>query len=411
MRNRSSGRAEPLPDDFELAGDIDRSLRQGLALRDWWETGGPRLSGAPPFPLCTFANKDRSSGLLAEAPVDGGWLPVMGTYLDMLYDRPKIPPGMARPGPWLRSQVREFARRYFLNITSLLPLFNAVIPRGTPPVPPFLRPFSWCPSPQGRSGPAFSPILYKRTGGETGWFPTRPEAPFDSRSIGPRFDWVIGRFEYCDFSFQLSPPEQRLSPPGQVRPVLVIPLQQENVVVLTPDLQVDREDPEPGVTGEYGYGFTYLAGPSSEGRRQIRTGFAQTVFRVHDDGEVRLRHLAIFNQLSHLLDFGPVLDWGRAVADQASFGMASVFLNPWRRAFDQLASGFDPLLRLADFANAVTGGWTERALSLSREDFLKQALMQNTEYLHDFYLRTLQIWEMVPDWCDESSIPAWLLRP
>ncbi|HEY4564617.1 MAG TPA: hypothetical protein VIJ36_16655 [Thermoanaerobaculia bacterium] len=386
----------------DLAGRVGRCLRQGLAIRAWWEETMMRRR-EDRFPLLDFPSRQAwSFGVLGEVPLAEGPLPVMGMHLKMLYNRPKIPPGEARTGERICAQVREFTSRYLLRLSALPQPMQQVSARPGAPVPLLLQPWSWCPSPQGAGTPSFRQLYYRlRATGEIGAFPHAQQgAIVDCRDFGPIYDWVVLTFQIFGFQLFLQP----LAPKG---PFLRLPVEQVSVVAESPGFVIDRDHPEPGVLGEYGFGYAFLPMPAL-GADQLQAGFGQTVLRVLANGEIHLRRTVVVNQVGLQLALEAFLDWGLGAAHELSLGTATGLLAPWRRILGQLSSGLEPLLGLAGAANALTGGWVGRSLPLSREGLLKLLLKQEIFYIYLSFLHTISIWNSVPDWTDTSEIPAWL---
>ena len=174
-----------------------------------------------------------------------------------------------------------------------------------------------------------------------------------------------------------------------------------------PDFVTRREDPAPGVLGEYGFGYTFLryeADPSqfAYGPGRFAYGFQLITFRVLDSGETFVRMAFVINRPESILNMAldPVA-WGFRLADFASLGLASRLFAPTRWVLDRLplrVEGFDPVTTYIALANLVTAGWAAKELCLSRVQLEKDFLLQHFMQHYQMMVGSLLTWRRVPDW-------------
>jgi hypothetical protein len=111
------------------------------------------------------------------------------------------------------------------------------------------------------------------------------------------------------------------------------------------------------------------------------------------------------------LSFDP-LAWGLTFADLMSFGLSSRILFPdghpeskrlvWR-------TGFDPILAAITLANLFTGGLAGREFCVSREELERRFLGQHFMQHYEMLTGSILTWRQIPDWCDESRLPRWVV--
>ena len=405
--------------DLLLLRNVQQSLASGVELFRWWQEVEAGRAQCTRIPLVSAPERHlRNFGFLEQVALPQVLVPVLGVYQEMLFDSLKLPPGERHDLDWLCSQVREFALRYFMRISAAVqpPQMSGPSPRA--PVPQVLRPFSWCPARMGEQGMGYSQLFSRRRGsGEIGAFPPEQRrAIVDVRQVAwgnevlePAYDWVVLYIRIFDFDLNLALL-------GQEGPSLQLPLREDAYVILCPELVIDRDHPEPGVLGEYGFGYTILSNPSATGRfaygpNKLQMGFDQFRFRVLDNGEVRLREVFVVNQPTRLLNLDPIGEWGFQVADTLSLGAASRLLKPLQKTFDDIVAGFDPIYTGIDFANVLTGGAAARAFCFSVGRLLTLIMTQHVMVEYRFFLETMQVWDSVGDWTAEGSLPGWITNP
>jgi hypothetical protein len=229
----------------------------------------------------------------------------------------------------------------------------------------------------------------------------------DLRDIGPRYDWVVCKVRIYNFNI-------RFRPAGPRGPTLELPLKEQNYLVLGPDFITDRDDPEPGVLGEYGLGYGLIRSPDEGGAfaygpGRFQAGFQLINFRMLAGGETRARLVFVVNRPNRILDVTlDPLDWGFRLADFLSFGLTSRLLAPARLVLDRLplrVSGFDPVSAYVTLANLLTGGLAAEELCLSRRQLEKNFLVQHFMQHYHLIVGALRTWRHVPDWLNEPALP------
>nr|MBA3241155.1 hypothetical protein [Acidobacteriota bacterium] len=361
-----------------------------------------------------FNQAELSFGFFDELRLDRRTLPILGNVQEMLFDQPRAPraEGRRAAAEWMREQVREFVLHYFMRVSDFRQP-AAFVETDRPAVPSYLRELSWCPTDvDTRQGFGFSQCYYKlRDTGRIGKFPeSRRHAIVDLHEIGRTYEWIVLKVSIFNFSFNF----ELLGPDA---PRLVIPLKEESYLVVTRDFITDEDDPEPGLIGDYGFGYAFIKNPETGtlafGPGKFDAAIELINFRVLDSGETRVRMVFIANRPEAVLNLrlDPV-EWSFRVADLLSFGMSSRFFAPFR---DALTAGtanaptVDPVLAYIDLANSLTGGAAARELCVSREQLDKRLLLQHFNQHYQAITSSLLTWRKVPDWLDRDALPEWII--
>src|SRR6266705_4181929 len=94
--------------DRRILEGVERFLADGLTLKRWWDQVYPANGFAERFELERVFNRpDSSFGFFDRVALTQGDTPVMGNYQTMLYDQPRAPANLQRPGAkWMRDQIR-----------------------------------------------------------------------------------------------------------------------------------------------------------------------------------------------------------------------------------------------------------------------------------------------------------------
>lgn len=406
--------------DLAILGEVDSSLARGLQLKAWWDKTDAGRGDASSFPgsfpaALTFNRPDRSFAFLDQASVDGQMVPILGDMQDLRYDLIKAPGADTRlAAEWMRDQIREFVLRYFARVSS------SRLPKpyepGAPSLPPLLNPFGL--SPGGdveKEGFGQTQLYYKLLrNGLVGKFAERERhAIVDMREIGTKYEWIVGDAKM--FGFDVS-----VTPLGQQAPFVEIPLREGQLGVISKALIANRDNPEPGVLGEYGYGLATLKTPTNRtpvayGPGYFDAGFMTFTWRVTDEGEARVRLVFVANQPERLLnpDLNP-LELSVKVADRLSLGLASTLLSPVTAAVQQLplpvrSALLDPVFGSIALANIASGGLAADKLSLSRTAVEKLFLFYHFTAIYSLIVNSLLTWRQIPDWLDTANLPPWVV--
>jgi hypothetical protein len=404
----------PTAEEQALIDSAEQYLLDGIALLRWWEDAELRDGFSERFNLQRTFNRPTSSyGFFGDLEVRGSRLPVMGNVQEMMYDYPRVPARLgAGVTSWIRDQLREFVLRYFMRISDFrepeaAEVFAAPVP------PPGLGRLSWCrPDDVLREGFGFTQLFYKlHATGEVGRFSeTEAAAIVDLREIGPTYDWIIAKVRIFDF-------DVTLRPFGETGPALVFTLNEESHVVLSRDLIVNRDDPEPGVLGEYALGYAFIKAPKSGflayGPGRFEAAVELIRFRLLEGGEIRVHMVFVANRPGSIASVSlDPLDWGIWTADWLSGGAASRVFRPLRDMLDRrpLRLGtFDPIYGYVALADTLTGGLTGRQLCISRAALDKQFLVQHFTQHYQTLAGSLLTWRQIPDWTDAASLPEWVV--
>jgi hypothetical protein len=400
-----AGSAALTPRDRELLGRVEAARRDGLHALDWWRRGGGARCRR--FELVRGFNRaDSSFGFFDDLPLAGCAVPVMGVVQDLAFDRSKG----AESGE-LCAQLREFVLRYFLRVSDWrAPV--ASMPAAAPPPETFPLGLSWCPpSDEGKRGFGYSQRYYKLRGsGRVGKFPAEQRSAIvDLREVGSTYEWIVLSVRIFDF-------ELAWKPAGESSPYLAVPLQEESLVVLSPELIRCEEAPAPGVLGRYSLGYLLLRDPLEEGLLaygpgRFDLGFQQIEFTAQGDGEIRTRFTFVVNRPQRILNLSTrALGQGLRLFESLSLGLSAPLVAPFERALGRQMSGFDPLLSIVALANVCTGGFAGRDLCISKEALEKSMLVQHFRQHYTLLTGCLMTWRRVADWRDTAALPDWVVR-
>lgn len=393
--------------DREIVRLADSTLARGTELLQWWE----RKDAAGDYPerfdvVRQYAEGDGSFGFYGKALVGGAQMPVMGVVQEMFYDRQKV----ASPSV-VRDQLREFLLRYFMRTCEFRE------PEPTPGAGAASRAaveeaLTWLPGEADRRvGFGYQQLYYKLAGsGRIGKFSSAErERIVDLRQVGETYDWIVLKVDIHDF--QLS-----FAPFGDGAMKMQVPLKESAYLVLGPAFIRNAENPEPGVLAEYGYGYAFLpyAPPDAPPMLAFGPGYfacavKSMIFRVMDDGEIRLRASFVVNRPDKItsVDIDPV-GWGINAADRLTLGRASRLTSAMRSVANRLPfrlSKVDPLVAFISASNSLTGGMAGRRLGISMETLERRMLMQHFMQHHAMFMTSMRAWRAVSDWTDPSQVP------
>ena len=401
-------------DDKVILDSMDVFLSDGLAMKRWWEEAEVSDGLADRFELAHTVNRPESSfGFFGKTELRRGTIPVMGCVDQMLYDRPKSSSEVSKASAeWMRDQIREFVLGYFMRVSDFR-MQERVIDEEQRPLPPFLRLFSMRPKADiQRRGMGFSQVFYRRKGSEEPekFAEGEQSAITDLREIGTTYDWIMVKLHVNDFCVTMKPF-------GPESPRFVMPLKEQTYLVLTPEFITNVDNPEPGVLGEYGFGYAFVQnptrGPFAYGPGEFEAAFQTINFKVMEDGEVRLKMTFVSDQPDKIMNlkFDPVT-WSFSLADLMSFGLTSRIFGSMKRMMENLplkGGNVDPTIPTLDLLNFVTAGQAGERLDMRKERLFKGFLTQHSAQHTQTLLGSLRTWRQVPDWLDKDSLPEWVV--
>jgi hypothetical protein len=342
----------------------------------------------------------------------------MGNVQEMFYDQTRAPASLGRDSSeWMREQLREFAMKYFMRISSFRQP-ESYVDSAYPIPPPALASLSWCPKPTPeRVGFGFSQLFYKlRSSDQVKSFPSyERHAVVDQRDVGKIFEWLVLKVRIFDFNFIFRPF-------GQNGPELVFGANEESYLVVSHDLVTCQEgmpnagDKHGGVLGDYGIGYAFIKSPTAGSFRYGPGEFDAAIelinFRIYGTGYVSVRMVFIANRptgISNLV-IDPV-NWSLRIADFFSLGIASRLFSPAREILDSLPLkiSLDPVGSYISAAKLVSGGYAASNLCVSIEQLEKYFLLLHYQQHYQTVLGSLLTWRLVPDWLDQKSLPAWVV--
>ncbi|MCG8462777.1 MAG: hypothetical protein MI919_41355, partial [Holophagales bacterium] len=357
----------PGPEARPILERVQQGLDDSTELLAWWRRASQegRLEESPAVREPQFGNSNFL--FLGSAPLDRGLLPVIGLEQDLFFDRIPAPLSRERTSlDWYRKQVREFALRYFMRIATTRS-FRAEIEGGSTPRerPVFMDSYQ---------GWGYYQLYFAsaETGEVREFLPADRFSIIDLREIGPTYEWVVFKIRFFDFIFQRS----LVTADG---PRLDIPVTLDTYVVIDSRFVVDREDPAPGVIGEYGFGTPVVPVPDPDsilayGPGQLATAFQFITFQIRENGEIRARLLLVANLPTRLLNFRP-LYLSLDVVDALTLGLASPLLRRLRRGLDRARLPPIPLLfTFTDLANTLSGGLAAYQWCISRQQLYREVM-------------------------------------
>jgi hypothetical protein len=232
----------------------------------------------------------------------------------------------------------------------------------------------------------------------------------DLREIGSTYEWIILRVRIFDFSV-------RARPFGETGPELVFALNEDSYLIVSAELITNRDDPEPGVLGEYGVAYAFIKSPQSGllayGPGEFEAAVEDIRFRVLPDGQIRVRMLFVANRPASIasVSLDPI-DWAIWTADLLSGGSASELFRPLRDLIDRRPfrlGTFDPVYGFVSLANLLSGGLAADRLCISRETLDKLFLVQHFRQHYQTVVGSLLTWRQIEDWTNDAAVPTWVV--
>ncbi|HVF43016.1 MAG TPA: hypothetical protein VM936_08400 [Pyrinomonadaceae bacterium] len=401
-------------EDLAVIDTVEGYLRDGIALKRWWERADAANSYARRVTLDREFNRPAGAyGFWDTVQLAGGPLPVMGNVQEMFYDQPRSPAaGQREAAAWMRDQLREFVLHYFMRVSAFRdPEAYAPDRRVVPP--DYLARFSLCPQEDiRRQGFGFRQLYYKLAAtGEVGKFPVRERpAIIDLREIGTKYEWVVLRVRIYDFNFTFQP----FGPGG---PSVSVPLNEQSNLIMSREFVEDEQDPEPGVIGRYGLGYAFVReltpGLTAYGPGEFRAAIETFRFDVRESGEARVRMVFVADRPERVANvpIDPV-NWSFGIADLFTFGLTSRLFSPVRNVLDRLPTNvgtFDPVFPAISLLNALTANQAAEVLCISRDTLETQFLVKHFMQHYQTMVGSLITWRQVRDWLDAQSVPEWVV--
>lgn len=401
------------PQDWATIDAVERSLRGARDLLTWFEEARSRDGFSQVFPLeRTFNRPGSSFGFFGHAEIGrGSRVPVMGNTQRMFYDAPRVPATCAaEASAWTRERLREFVLRYFMRVSDFRAP-EAYAETGLTAPPPLLRPLSWC-SKTGSElrGFGFAQLYYKLRNGRVGRFPeSQRYAILDLREIKARFEWVVLRVRIFDFSV-------RIRPFGREGPELSLPLDEQSLVVVAPDLVIDREDPTALLAGCYGFGYAFIRDPQRRGILAYGPGQFDAALQllrwdVDRRGETFVDMLFLANRPTEIMSLAlDPIQWGLRIAPRLlPLPQVPTPRAELLRRSPLQAARVDPVSLYIDLMDALTLGYTARRLCINRDQLDRDFLVQHFMQHYNAVVGSLLTWRLIPDWLDTHDIPAWVV--
>jgi hypothetical protein len=400
-----------MPADLAVLAHARRTLAESKELHEWLEQKSRSADYRERFEIVReHAPGDDSFGFFDVANVGGDQIPVMGVVHEMFFDRQKL----GSPEP-IREQLAEFVLRYFIRVCHVGEP-EAVPARQGAPDSALQRAVSWLPGEARRTaGTGYQQLYYQlAASGRIGKF-SREERPaiVDLREVGPTYDWILLKGDTLAFDLPFVPFGAELSTPHA-------PARESTHLLVAPSFVTRTEDPEPGVLGEYGFGYGFVpyapGGPAllAYGPGRFRAAVQALRFRLMANGEIHARATFVVARPDKIaaVDVDPI-GWSMQLADLVTFRMASRLMSPVLAMADRFplhARDFDPVAAYIRMANTLTAGLAENHLGISKAAVEKRMLFQHLRAHQEMLHRSLRVWRMVPDWTAHAKLPGFCHR-
>jgi hypothetical protein len=402
------------PGEQAALDNLERYLGAGRALHDWWESEGVNGQFARRFNLGrTFNRPSNAYGFFDEIRTPAGPYPIMGVVQEMAYDHAPGPEDALHNIDSTRRQLREFALKYFMRVSS----FQEPAADVMQPDPQATRSrniLNWCRKPgDAVGGFGYSQHFAQRRkdGAIVRFDDAEQYAIVDQRTIGEVYDWVLARVKIYDFAVRFKP----FPPPS---PELSFSISEDSYVAIAPEFVCDLERPAPGVAAEYGVGYAFVRNPApgllAYGPGSFDAAFKTIRFQVLDSGEIRVKMIFISNRPTGVLNvrLDPVAITFRA-SDLVTFGVTSKLFGGVERALRALPLAFptlDPVYSYVSVLNWLTGGRAEHDWCISRDQLDLDFLIQHFLVHYRALAGSLVTWRMFPDWLDATRLPKWVVQ-
>jgi hypothetical protein len=400
-----------MPGDLAVLAHARRTLADSEELHEWLRQKTQAADYRERFEIVReHASGDDSFGFFDVATVGGARLPVMGLVQEMFYDRQKL----GSPEP-VRAQLAEFVLRYFMRVCHVGEP-EAVPARQGAPDSALQRALSWLPGEsRRRAGAGYQQLYYQlAASGRIGKF-SRQERPaiVDLREVGPTYDWILLKGDTPAFDLPFVPFGAELSPPHA-------PARESTHLLVAPSFVTRTDDPEPGVLGEYGFGYGFVPDAAGApallayGPGRFRAAVQTVRFRLMTNGEILARTMFVVARPDKIaaVDVDPI-GWSMQLADLVTFRMASRLMSPVLAMADRIplhARDFDPVAAYIRLANVLTAELAENHLGISKAAVEKRMLFQHLRAHQEVLHRSLRIWRMVPDWTAHATLPGFCSR-
>jgi hypothetical protein len=375
-------------DDRGILDQVDAQIAMGHELKTWWTENRDTRVRLNRVPVARQVHEpDTNYGFIVDAYLRSGTLPIVGVVQDQAFRWPKLPPSCARDPQWMKAQLRAFVLKYFMRMAGTLP------PRtGTT-------------GSEGREGWGYRQMYYKlaATGAVGKFSPAQQQLIVPLDDVGAKYSWIVFlvKIHQFDMSFGI---------PGVANgPNVTLSMTQPVHTVMAPEFLVDEDNPEPGVLGRYGYGYSVV--PDLAHRTAITSGpstITNTIemlsFRVLNTGEVRAHMEFITPQPPRIVD--PVL-LAFDVADRLSFGTASKVFGPVKALLERMEPNVDPIYFSIAVLNTLSAGLAAQEFGISKQNLFKKFMNLHFTDVYKMYNLAASHFAMVQDWTDTSTLPTW----
>jgi hypothetical protein len=144
------------------------------------------------------------------------------------------------------------------------------------------------------------------------------------------------------------------------------------------------------------------------------SGFQTITFRLTPSGEIRVKTVFVVNRPEKILNvpLDPIR-WGMGLLNLGTLGIAGQIFPGFNTLFNNAETSgpaFDPLFTYIRLVNQLTGGAAAQQFCISKQQLEREMLVQHFMEHYNMITGSLLTWRQIPDWLDESTLPAWVIR-
>ncbi len=409
--------------DWAIIDNVNTAMRDGWEVYQWWLQAS--ASDPPAYDhtytlIGDYHGRGETQGFRSMVDVAGKRSPFIGVDQHIFFDhiRPLGSTATKRKNHmlWVREQLREFVMGYYQRVMKL-PKPQNYPQLSEPDLPDAVRAVSGWPNTDiNMQGFGCMQFYYnKKNGGGIGKFDADEQFKvIDLRSLEEVYEWIVMQFQFFKFGLDVQPL-------GRDAPQMNVIATQTPYLVTNKDWIIDRtydwDKPKNGsIIAEYGPGYAFVAHPEPAlvtfGPNRAQPAFDSLYFELHKDGKIMVRSIFAIPDVKRILNvpLNPV-QIGFDMADLASFGYASKFLAPAKKAFDQLPGsniGFDPIMGSLRLGNLMTGGLLSSQLCLNKDMITRYAMLIHSNEIGEEIAGARRTWGLGADWTNPETLPEWV---
>lgn len=400
-------------DDERRLRHVERSLREGLELQDWWRAKNPKWNEAldeekvsnliasrlhPKIFHLTEPSDWKSNvdyGFFDEAQLGGRTVPVMGCVIQRFFDSPALPIdrhteyGALTLDAWIQSLEGYIIHHYLQNSSRRIGTRRRIEPQQ-PKLDRYLQALSWYPDPDAPKvgeGFVYHQLYYNRErDGSVGKFPEVDATKTSLMTLTPQgpYRWITARLDVNLHSRKLN--QFRLGP------FAPSPSSHDYLRILHRGFVCQEKHWDRGHPIRFGLGYAFLNARDEHLSSPI--GFIRYDFMINPRGQVisQLRELSVRRPMPPWE--GPSLLRRVGAASKTIFPYASRLPNPWRLVPNPTT-----------LAHMVTGGRSQQLLGISQDQYDRFLLYHvAVEFAESLNIINF-VWRSKNDWRLETRQP------